>query len=374
MQRTAAGCLMAIRVAVIGLGKMGLSHLAIINALPDFKVVAVCDSSPLVGGVVGKYGKFKYIGSYDDVLKVPDLQAVVVATPTITHEPMVRKAMERGLNIFCEKPFTLSSAVSTELAALAESKGLITQVGYHNRFIGTFREIRKLLDAGAIGRVSHVHAEAYGPVVLRPTKPTWRGKADNGGGCLYDYAAHPLNLLNWYFGKPDVCSGAVLKSGFSAEVDDEVYTTLGFPGGVTGQLSVNWSDASTRKMTTRITIWGEGGRIYADRQEIQVFLTGIAPIPDAYKPGWTVNYITNLTPPVSFYLRGEEYTAQLEAFGRAILDKAAPRENDFASSAETDATIEMIRESATASGAVGSFAGVARQPQRIGIMGRMFGG
>ena len=86
---------MAIRVAVIGLGKMGLSHLAIINALNDFKVVAVCDSSPLVGGVVGKYGSFKYIVNYDDVLKVPDLQAVVVATPTITHEPMVRKAMER---------------------------------------------------------------------------------------------------------------------------------------------------------------------------------------------------------------------------------------------------------------------------------------
>ena len=85
----------------------------------------------------------------------------------------------------------MSSAVTTELAASAESKGLITQVGYHNRFIGTFREIRKLLDAGAIGRISHVHAEAYGPVVLRPTKLTWRGKADNGGGCLYDYARTP---------------------------------------------------------------------------------------------------------------------------------------------------------------------------------------
>jgi hypothetical protein len=130
---------MAIRVAIIGLGKMGLSFGD--HQSYDFKVVAVCDSSPLVGGVVGKYGNFKYIGNYDDVLKVPDLQAVVVATPTITHEPMVRKAMERGLNIFCEKPFTLSSAVRTELAALAESKGLISQVSYHNRFIGSFREI-----------------------------------------------------------------------------------------------------------------------------------------------------------------------------------------------------------------------------------------
>lgn len=114
---------MAIRVAVIGLGKMGLSHLAIINALNSFQVVAVCDSSGVVGAVVEKYGRFKYIVDYDDVLKIPDLEAVVVATPTIAHEPMVRKALERGLNIFCEKPLTLSSAVSTELAALGELKG-----------------------------------------------------------------------------------------------------------------------------------------------------------------------------------------------------------------------------------------------------------
>jgi predicted dehydrogenase len=362
----------AIKVAVIGLGKMGLSHLAMINALEDFEVVAICDSAAMVGSVIEKYGKLRYIGDYDDVLKIADLEAVVIATPTPTHEPMARKALERGLHVFCEKPLTLSAAASAELAALAESKGLIAQVGYHNRFIGTFREIKSLLDAGAIGRINHVQGEAYGPVVLKPSKPTWRGKAGNGGGCLYDYAAHPLNLLNWYFGKPEAVSGALLKSGFSAEVDDEVYATLGFAGGVTGQLSVNWSDASVRKMTTRVTIWGEGGRIYADRQEIQVFLTGSAPIPEGYKQGWTVKYITDLTPPVSFYLRGEEYTAQLEAFGRAILNKAVPGENGFKSSADTDATIEMVRASATAGGGVGNFTTQALT-QRAGLVGRMFG-
>jgi predicted dehydrogenase len=349
---------------------MGLSHLAIVNALADFEVVAICDSAALVGQVIEKYGKLRYVGKYEDVLALPDIDAVIIATPTTAHAPMVSQALERGLHVFCEKPLTLTAAESEALAALAASKGLIAQVGYHNRFIGTFNEVKKLVDAGAIGRVTHVQAEAYGPVVLKPSKPTWRGKAGQGGGCLYDYAAHPLNLVNWYFGRPEQCNGALLKSGFSAEVDDEVYAALSFANGVTAQLSVNWSDASVRKMTTRISIWGEGGKIYADRQEIQVFLTGAGPVPEGYDEGWTVKYITELTPPVSFYLRGEEYSAQLEGFGEAIRGVRAGAVNDFASAADTDVTIEMIRASAfggTSNGAV------TQQRKSSGMFGRLLG-
>lgn len=363
---------MTINVAVVGLGKMGISHLAIVNALEDFNVAAICDSATLVGQVIEKYGKLSYAPSYDEVLKQPELEAVIIATPTTAHAPMVRAALERGLHVFCEKPLTLSAAESEGLAELARSKNLIAQVGYHNRFIGTFAAVKALIDGDALGRISHVQAEAYGPVVLKPSKPTWRGKAGQGGGCLYDYAAHPLNLMNWYFGRPSKCVGAVLKSGFSAEVDDEVYATLTFENGPTAQLSVNWSDASVRKMTTRISIWGEGGKIFADRQEIQVFLTGGAPIPAGYGEGWTVKYITELTAPVSFYLRGEEYSAQLEAFGAAIKKARGEVQNDFASSADTDATIEMIRSAAF--GGVSSGAVMATRPARSGgLLDRLLG-
>ena len=108
----------------------------------------------------------------------------------------------------------------------------MTQVGYHNRFIGAFQEVKRLLDAGAIGTVSHVLAEAYGPVVLKAKGTTWRSRRAEGGGCLYDYAAHPLNLLTWYFGRPVGVSGTVLGRVFSAETDDEVSTTVHFPGAV----------------------------------------------------------------------------------------------------------------------------------------------
>jgi len=334
-----------IRLAVIGLGKMGLSHLSIANALDDFDVVAICDNSRLVTDVLGKVTGLKGFNDYDEVLRLKDLDAIIIATPTIAHEPMIRKALDRGLHVFAEKPLTLDAAASRELAALAEEKGLVAQVGYHNRYVGTFAEAARLIAGGALGKISHALTESYGPVVLRRTKPTWRGKAGQGGGCLHDYAAHPINLLNWVFGAPEHCLGASLTKHFSAEVSDQAHALVQFPGGVIGQISVDWSDPSVRKMTTKLSIWGERGKLYVDRTELQLFLTGKKDLPDGYGEGWTVRHITDLTPPVSFYLRGEEYSAQLEAFGRAIKGKE-PQRNDFGSAAQTDLTIEMIEDRA----------------------------
>lgn len=363
---------MPANVAVVGLGKMGLSHLAVANALHHLNVVAMCNSSEIVGKVLQKYTRIPFVANFDRLIDWPGLQGVIIATPTTAHEWMVRKAIDKGLHVFCEKPLTLSALVSRRLGSAADAKGLVNQVGYHNRFIGTFREVKRLLDAGAIGTVSHVQGQAYGPVVLKRPKPTWRAKA-GGGGCLYDYAAHPINLMNWFLGMPEICNGAYLKSGFSAEVDDEVYATLGFAGGATGQISVNWSDHSVRKMSTRISIWGTSGIIHADRQEVQAYLTGTAFTPPGYKKGWTVKYITELTPPVTFYLRGEEYSAQLESFGNAITGRQGSHQNSFHSSADTDATIEMIRAAAESGGTVGHYRAYEDQPKRAGLVGRIWG-
>ena len=361
---------MSIRLAVIGLGKMGLSHLSIANALDDFEVVAVCDNSRLVTDVLGKVTGLRGFNDFDEVLKLKELDAVLIATPTIVHEPMIRKALDRGLHVFAEKPLTLDAAASGELGEIAQQKGLVAQVGYHNRYVGTFAEAARLLAGGVLGKVSHALAESYGPVVLRRTKPTWRGKAGQGGGCLHDYAAHPINLLNWNFGAPEGCLGASLPRHFSAEVEDQTHAMLQFADGVVGQVSVDWSDPSVRKMTTKLSVWGELGKLFVDRTELQLFLTDKAKAPADYRRGWTVRHITDLTPPVSFYLRGEEYSAQLEAFGRAILKKE-PQRNDFGSAAATDLTIEMIRGTAENGPAATSTSDAQRR--RGGLVSRMLG-
>jgi predicted dehydrogenase len=199
-----------------------------------------------------------------------------------------------------------------------------------------------LLDAGAIGEVTHFFGEAYGPVVLKQKGGTWRSRRSEGGGCLYDYAAHVINLVNWYAGEPTAVGGTALPRVFSADTDDAAFSTMYFEDGKTGQLSVYWSDESYRKMTTRITIWGTQGRIFADRQECQVYLRDEAPLPEGYQRGWNVRYTTELTAPVWFYLRGEEYSAQIETFLTQIGAGQGDGLIDFAAAAETDRTIGMM--------------------------------
>jgi predicted dehydrogenase len=331
-----------IKIAVVGLGKMGLSHLAIVKAHPDVELAAVCDASSYVLGVLKKYTGVRTYSDYDAMLREVELDAVLIATPSRTHADMVRKALQRGLHVFCEKPFTLTVADADELTELAREQGLVTQVGYHNRFVGAFAEVKRLLDANAIGEVTHVLGEAYGPVVLKAKGGTWRSKKEEGGGALYDYAAHPLNLLNWYLGEPEGVGGTVLNPIFSREIDDEVHSTLYYAGGQSARISVNWSDESYRKMTTRITIWGTKGRIFADRQECQVYLRDTAEPPAGYEHGWNVRYTTELTEPVGFYLRGEEYSAQIEHFVERVQAGQVEGINGFASAAETDRVIAMM--------------------------------
>lgn len=332
-----------VRLAVVGLGKMGLSHHAIINAHPRAKVEAVCDSAGYVLDVLNKYTGVRTYTDFEAMLHEVELDAVIVATPSSLHAKMVKMMLDKNLHVFCEKPFCLNAKEGEDVTRLASEKNLVNQVGYHNRFVGAFQEVKRLLEAKAIGEVTHILAEAYGPVVLKAKGSTWRTVSHEGGGCLYDYAAHPLNLVNWYFGAPHGVGGSVLKKVFSKETHDEVFSTLYFEDGKSAQISVSWSDESYRKMSTKITIWGEAGRIYADRQECHAYLRDTATVPQGYKQGWNVRYTTDLTAPVWFYIRGEEYSAQLDYFVRCIEEKrVSTNVNSFEEAMMTDRLIAMI--------------------------------
>lgn len=363
-----------VNVGLIGLGKMGLSHFSIINAHPDVKVVGVCDASSYLLDILGKYTGVATYPAIDKMLDAADVDAAIISTPSKFHAPMVRNCLERGIHVFCEKPFCLDPADSRELADLARAKNLVTQVGYHNRHVGTFAEVKRILDLGVLGRVTHALGEAYGPVVLKPKGTSWRSRKDEGGGALYDYAAHPADLLTWYFGRPNTISGTVMDRVFSAETEDEVFTTLTWPSGISGQLSVNWSDESQRKMTTRISIWGTNGKVAVDRQEIQVYLRDPAVAPTGYGKGWTVHYTTDLTDEVDFYVRGEEYSAQLDNWVNRIANHEVRGSADFADATITDELLFAIRNGADGGvHNVGTSADMALAPRdvRPGLWSRM---
>jgi predicted dehydrogenase len=330
-----------IKAAIIGLGKMGLSHCSILNAHPDIELVAVCDSSIFLLDVFNKYSKQKTYTDYKKMISETNPECIIVATPTKYHYEMVLYALEKGIHVFCEKPFSLSVTDGEKMVKIAEDNGVVNQVGYHNRFIGTFIEMKRLASSGIIGELFHFNGSAYGPVVLKEKGSTWRSARSEGGGCLFDYASHVLNLIHFVLGKPVDAKGTLLKNIYSNDVEDAVYSSLFLENGLSGQLSVNWSDETHRKMSTSISVEGKKGKMIADATELKIYLKEDNKI-EKLEKGWNMKYITDLTPLVNFNLRGEEYSAQIDYFVDCIKQKRSENISSFAEALATDKIIEIL--------------------------------
>ncbi len=335
-----------VKVAIIGLGKMGMSHCAILGAHPDVELVGMCDPDSLLQSAFKKLTKIACYTDYKKMIEETKPDAVYVVTPTKLHEEMVVYALEHGCHVFCEKPFSLTEKDGQLMVETAKKYGKVNQVGYHNRFIGTFVEAKRLLDAGVIGKPFHFMGEAYGPVVLKRKGGTWRSDKKAGGGCVMDYAAHVLNLINYVCGSPIVkVAGTSMPSIFSAEVDDAVYSTLTLENGLKGQLSVCWSDDTVRKMTTSLKIEGDGGKIFVDATTLKVYVKEENK-EERLEKGWNEKHIPELAPIVFFNLRGEEYSEETDQFIKCIEANKMSDRNSFEDAYKTDKIINALMKDA----------------------------
>jgi predicted dehydrogenase len=334
-----------VKVALIGAGKMGISHLSILGAHPDVSIVGVCDTSKMVTDVLTKYSGYNCFSDYLQMVDKVKPDAVFIAVPTKVHARFINDMLSRNIHVFSEKPFCLTPEEGEPLVKLAKEKGLVNQIGYHNKFIGTFREVKKLIDTGALGDIYHFVGESYGPVVIRKKQETWRSDPAEGGGCLMDYATHVVDLLNYMLSPVKTVLASKLQGVFSTQVDDAVYAMLEMESGLNGILSVNWSDETHRKMTTSITVCGTRGKIISDANELKVYFIDDK-CPEGYSKGWTVKYVTDITDPVDFYLRGEEYSAQIDYFINAIKGTVKNDVNTFEQAWITDRSLKLIRQKA----------------------------
>ena len=103
-----------VKVALIGAGKMGLSHLSILGAHPGVDVVGVCDTSKMLTDFLSKHGKFNCFTDYQKMADEVKPDAVVVAVPTKFHYPVIKALLERKISVFAEKPFCLNSEQGQE--------------------------------------------------------------------------------------------------------------------------------------------------------------------------------------------------------------------------------------------------------------------
>jgi predicted dehydrogenase len=206
--------------------------------------------------------------------------------------------------------------------------------------------VKQLLAQGTIGELKSFSSEMYGATVLKGANATWRSKRNSGGGCMYEFASHCLDLVVFLLGAPDRVAGSVLKSIYSSNVEDMVTSTLVYDSGLSGTVTVNWSDEAYRKPANIISFFGTKGKIIADKHAYKIYLREGQPL-NGFHDGWNTRYITDFAKSVRVYVRGNEFTSQLDYFVDAILNNRTDNLASFAEGHKTDVLMDQIIEDAT---------------------------
>lgn len=223
------------KAAVIGLGDISVIHLAAIAANPDITLCAVCDVNPAAKEYPYTPQDVPFYTSYEALADEQAPDCVHICLPHYLHYPVSKYFVERGINVFCEKPVALNTQEAGEFVALeAAHPEVHIGICLQNRLNETTEMLRDIITGGEFGGV--VAAKGLVPWA-RPksyydVKP-WRGKWETaGGGCMINQSVHTLDLLYYLGGEV-----ASLKAGVSQildygiEVEDTVSACLHYKHG-----------------------------------------------------------------------------------------------------------------------------------------------
>lgn len=194
---------------------------------------------------------------------------VVVAAPNRTHASLAEASMRAGLPVVVDKPLALCSADAERLIAVSRETGVALTVFHNRRLDGDFLAIRDLIDGGALGRLVRYEArwERFRPDVA---SDRWRESAEEGGGLLWDLGSHLIDQALVLFGRPAEVLAQLDRVRGGAEVDDDSFVSLRYPGGPTVQL---WMSLVAAAAGPRFRVTGIDGvfeSVGLDPQELRL--------------------------------------------------------------------------------------------------------
>ncbi len=280
-----------VRTGLIGCGKVGGIHAAVLRSLPESEFVAVCDSSAdRAAAFAARWG----VRPFTDVatmLREAGVEALLIATPHPLHaEPAVRAA-EAGVHVLVEKPLAASLADCDAMLAAARRTGVRLGVISQRRFLEPVQRMKAAIDAGKIGKPILGVFQMYNwrDRAYYESDP-WRGKwATEGGGVLVNQSPHMLDLLQWFMGPVEEVSGcwANLNHPY-IEVEDTALAMIRFKGGGLG--SVVTSLSQKPGLYTRVHVHGSNGAsVGVETDRGATFVAGVSAVAEPpLNDVWTV--------------------------------------------------------------------------------------
>ncbi len=216
-----------IDVGLIGFGFAGRTfHAPIIHAVEGLRLAAILQRTG--NEAAQAYPGVTVVRTPQELLALPSISLVVIATPNDSHFPLGKECLLAGRDVVMDKPFAPTYAEAAELARLAEEQGRVLSVYQNRRWDGDFKTLQELIASNELGRVVSYesHFDRFRPQ-LRPG--AWREQPGPGAGVLFDLGPHLIDQALVLFGSPAAVSADVRLERDSALVDDAFDITLHYP-------------------------------------------------------------------------------------------------------------------------------------------------
>lgn len=208
--------------------RLGTDWLACVDLDPDRRAE-----------VARRYPWVRPLAEVGEALADPEIGAVVVATPARTHASLAAQALEVGKHVLVEKPLALSTAEAVALTRQAERVGRVLMVGHTFEYNPAVTKMRALLESGELGDLWYLHSQRVN-----------LGRIQNDINALWSIGPHDVSIANFLIGAAPRWVSARGARYLHTELEDVVFATLGYDGGVLAHVHVSWLDPSKVRRTT----------------------------------------------------------------------------------------------------------------------------
>jgi scyllo-inositol 2-dehydrogenase (NADP+) len=219
-----------IEVGLVGFGLAGRAfHAPVIRAVPSLHLAAILQRSG--DEAAEKYPDVQIARRLDELLAIPEIRLVVIATPNDTHYALARECLAAGRDVVVDKPFTTTVEEAKSLVQFAKHSGRMITVYQNRRYDGDFQAIRKLVADGTLGRI--VRFETNYDRFRSQLKPgAWRETTRPGSGILFDIGPHLIDHALVLFGPPEAVTADVRIEREHAVADDAFDIMFHYPLGM----------------------------------------------------------------------------------------------------------------------------------------------
>jgi predicted dehydrogenase len=243
---------MTTRIGLIGLGYWGPNIARVIDRIEGGELAAICDADPeRLTSWARRYPQARPSQRVEELLEDPDIDAVVIATPADTHFEIGLAALDAGKHVLVEKPLARSAEEAERLKVLADARSLVLMPGHVFLYNAAVRKIRDYITSGELGEIYYVYSQRLN-----------LGQVRRDVNALWNFAPHDLSILAWWLGAPPLRVVARGYSYIQPGIDDVVFMTLDYPGGIGANVHISWLDPHKVRLMT--VVGSEKMAVYDD--------------------------------------------------------------------------------------------------------------